>query len=130
MDKRNQQPAATFATEKAKAAKKPKDAITMDAIAAEKAGMSYGKYKALYPHTKEANEAKLTTPEKEPTSPASPTSPTRRTYNRRYVRVCPVCRNSFITGNAQRIYCSDTCKNRKNGEKYRKQIKDKEAVTL
>lgn len=38
--------------------KKPFDRLTADAIAAEKAGMSYGKWKALYPHTPEPEEKK------------------------------------------------------------------------
>ena len=31
------------------------DNLTMDSIAEQKAGMSYGKWKALHPHTKEVN---------------------------------------------------------------------------
>lgn len=36
--------------------KKPMDNLTRDAIAAQKAGMSYGKYKALHPNTRDDDE--------------------------------------------------------------------------
>ena len=39
------------------------DRLTMDSIAAEKAGMSYGKWKALHPHTEvEIPEEPITKP--------------------------------------------------------------------
>lgn len=36
--------------------RKPLDRLTRDAIAAQEAGMSYGQYKALHPHTPEEDE--------------------------------------------------------------------------
>jgi len=39
--------------------RKPKDNLALDAMDARAAGMTYGKWKAMHPHTKNANEARL-----------------------------------------------------------------------
>ena len=43
-------------TERPRKRKKPLDRLTRDAIAAQNAGMSYGKYTALHPHTPDEDD--------------------------------------------------------------------------
>lgn len=66
------------------------DRLTMDSISAEKAGMSYGKWKALHPHTEvvEVLNADET--------------------------LCKICgcviqKRSSTSGRQRRSYCSDLC---------------------
>lgn len=85
----------------------PRDNLTLDAIDAELAGMTYGKYKAQHPNTKEENEARL----KE--------QPKRTQPRAHYVFYCRGCGEKFTTTNAKRIYCCDECKKTKDSERYR-----------
>lgn len=85
----------------------PRDNLTLDAMDAERAGMTYGKYKAQHPNTKDENEARL----KESSKRTQPRA--------HYVFYCRGCGEKFITTNARRKYCSDECKKTKDGEKYR-----------
>ena len=65
------------------------DRLTMDSIAAQRAGMTYGQWKALHPHT-DAVEV----PDKD-------------------VRLCKVCGKPIINmvGGKRRLYCSPECAN-------------------
>lgn len=86
----------------------PKDNLTLDAIDAERAGMTYGKYKAQHPNTKAANEARLTEKPKRPPQ-------ARQTY----VFYCRGCGEMFVTTSATRAYCCDECKKRTEGTRKR-----------
>jgi hypothetical protein len=96
---------------------KPKDSLTLDVLDAERAGMSYGQYKALHPNTKDANEARL---EGKPKRPA----PVRRVYE----LYCSGCGEKFTTTNAQRRYCGDSCKEKSDGAIRRARAKRKKEV--
>lgn len=86
----------------------PKDNLTLDAMDAERAGMTYGKYKAQHPNTKEENEARL----KE--------LPQRTPHPRQvYVYYCRGCGNKFISTNKKRVFCCDECKKTKENERAR-----------
>lgn len=102
----------------------------MEAIAAQKAGMSYGKYKAAHPGTY------LTNVEVEPPKPPKP-EPVRRSCARcgkmfevdatakerdaelrrkqreatreRTKRVCPICGKEFTPSRLHRTLCSQEC---------------------
>ena len=95
----------------------PKDSLTLDVLDAERAGMSYGQYKALHPHTKDDNEARLET---KPQRPAS----VRRVYE----YFCLGCGKKFTTTNRQRLHCSDACKTKKDGAIRRARAKKKKEV--
>lgn len=71
----------------------PPDHLTRDAIAAQKAGMSYGKYKALHPHTGDD----------EPEVHELPGNVRELT--------CAFCGRVFLTDSrhANRLYCDDVC---------------------
>lgn len=76
--------------------KRKMDRLTRDALAAEAAGMSYGKWKALHPHTGEDEPAPITNPD---------------------VReiVCLNCGGKFIRRHAHSVkYCSDDCRHAYN----------------
>lgn len=102
----------------------PKDSLSMDVLEAERLGYGchYGHYKADHPHTKEANEARLCKNRKKQPAPDG-----RKSYE----RVCPVCGEKFTTYNALKKYCSDNCKERRNGAtaraKHRKEREEMEA---
>lgn len=85
----------------------PQDNLTMDAIDAERAGMTYGKYKAQHPNTKDANEARLAENRKQP-----------RQSRKVYENTCLFCGEQFTTMDARQRYCGDVCKKRKNNAKY------------
>lgn len=71
------------------------DKLTMDAIAAQQAGMSYGKYKAAHPGTY------LTSVEIEPPKPPKP-EPVRRS--------CARCGKMFeVDAHKRQRYCSIEC---------------------
>lgn len=92
--------------------RKPKDNLTLDAMDAIAAGMTYGKWKALHPETKEANESRLAKPEPQQ----------KRQHNelpRVYEYICRGCGKKFTTNQKTRKYCDDRCKDRKNKADYR-----------
>lgn len=73
------------------------DRLTKDSIAAVKAGMTYGKWKALHPHTEEkvAVSDEIEAQEKE-------------------VKLCKMCGKPFNirvkgSGGQNRLYCSREC---------------------
>ena len=70
------------------------DRLTRDAIAAEKAGMSYGKYKALHPHT-----------------PEEYVDPQKEAQEKVITKACPICGRTFICSKqgTHKKYCSDIC---------------------
>lgn len=94
------------------------DNIELDVIDAQAQGYGchYGRYKADHPHTAAANEARLETKPKQATT-------TRPIYE----RICCTCGRQFQTNHKQRIYCSDKCKELRDGEKWRHRKKAKEA---
>lgn len=87
--------------------KKPFDRLAADAIAAEKAGMSYGKWKAFHPHT----------PEPEPEKKVVPV----HIKGEPIVKKCLCCGAEFVVvgHNACRKYCDDTCRDRAAMRRYR-----------
>lgn len=71
--------------------KEPLDHLTRDVLAAEAAGMSYGKWKALHPHTG--------------SDPAPEPSTGRR------IITCANCgKEIVVTTMTRRKYCSETCR--------------------
>lgn len=80
----------------------PRDNLTLDAMDAEQAGMSYGQYKALHPNTAFANEQRL----QDMNKPKQQRIVTRAVYE----KICPVCGKKFTCHNRSRLYCSDRCK--------------------
>ena len=94
---------AQVGVERTSGKKKQKlDRLTRDAIAAQEAGMSYGQYKALHPHTPdEDDEEELV---------IDPDS---------VVAACEYCGEQFVkrkTNTAKR-FCCITCQNRYNARK-------------
>ena len=88
---------------------RPRDNLALDAMDARAAGMTYGKWKAQHPETKEANESRLSKPPK-------------RQYNqtpRVYEYICRGCGKKFTTPSKARRYCDDRCKHRKNEADYK-----------
>lgn len=78
--------------------KKRMDRITLDSIAAEKAGMSYGQYKAQHPHTQDGIEADITPEEYTPPE-----------QSKKHRGVCVWCGSEFYytrTGTTRK-YCPD-----------------------
>lgn len=89
---------ARLGVERNRKRKKPLDRLTRDAIAAEQAGMSYGKYKALHPHTPDEGEE-----DQEPPRP--------KVDPDKYERVCETCGKTFyLTTKVRQKYCSDYCR--------------------
>lgn len=88
----------------------PQDNLSMDVLDAERLGYGcrYGHYKADHPYTKEANEARLAAKPKKQPKP-------RQVYE----FFCRGCGQKFTTTNSLRKYCSDGCKSKKDGAKYR-----------
>lgn len=82
--------------------RKKLDRLTRDAIAAQEAGMSYGQYKALHPHTPDEDDEKDR--EIDPDS---------------VVAVCEFCGDRFIKRKNQtaKRFCGATCQNRYNHHK-------------
>ena len=92
----------------------PQDNLSLDAMDALAAGMSYGKYKAMHPNTKDANEARLA----EMNAPK--TEPTRRYKPRTtYLHTCAHCGRDFTATRKDTIYCSLQCKGNSNNKKWR-----------
>lgn len=86
--------------------RKPFDRLAADAIAAEKAGMSYGKWKTLHPHTPD--------PAPEKTVPV-------HIKGQAVTKKCLSCGSEFVVPahNAGRKYCGDTCRDREAKRRYR-----------
>lgn len=99
-------PAAARARE---TTRKPKDNLTLDAMDALAAGMTYGKWKALHPHTKVANEPRL----------AKPKRADKPSVSKVYEGICPVCGEKFTTTVKNKKYCSEDCKAKKDHANYR-----------
>lgn len=91
----------------------PRDNLTLDAMDAERAGMSYGKYKAMHPKTRDANEPRLAAKKREPKPPKT------------YALPCCYCGRIFESPNKSRRYCSDECKEKNDGAKWRKRHQNK-----
>ena len=64
------------------------DRLTMDSIAAQKAGMSYGRWKAQHPHTE--------APEPEPPKKGPQ-------------KLCKICGREIPNSYPGRLYCGMTC---------------------
>lgn len=75
--------------------KKPRDNLSLDAMDAVNAGMSYGQYKAMHPRTKDANEHRLA---KNPQKAATTLEV-----------ICKHCGEKFITTNSKMVYCGANC---------------------
>lgn len=74
------------------------DDLTQDAIAADRCGMSYGKYKAL--EYEEIRSGKRPAP-----LIAKKLAPARRSYD----MICQRCGRPFISNHRARKYCSEEC---------------------
>ena len=98
----------------------PRDNLTLDAMDAERAGMSYGKYKAMHPKTKDENEARLDALNKR--RPREKREPDPRNV---YVLRCCVCDRIFESANKQRKYCGDECKAKVDGARSRERARNK-----
>ena len=73
------------------------DQLTLDCIAAQKAGMTYGKWKALQPRVEVVIPQEPDLPEDESEVKKEPTK-----------RFCKICGN-VVTGHGRREYCGETC---------------------
>lgn len=90
--------------------REPLDNLTLDVLDAQRAGMSYGKYKALHPNTMAANEPRLAQDQEDQESKPKKKRPAV------YEFICLNCGQKFAASNAQAKYCSCACKARKNEE--------------
>ena len=93
--------------------RKPLDHLTRDVLAAEKAGMSYGKYKALHPYTPEEDDEQEELEERQEHRPVSVIAgPGKR------VRTCAQCGQPFAVNVKQtnKLYCSDACRIKHSNE--------------
>lgn len=87
------------------------DNLTMDVLEAEKAGMSYGKWKAFNPKTKKKRE-----------------KPIRQEDIKRY-RKCRICGRDFEVKLPQQCICSDECRfisAREHDRQYRRRLRERE----
>lgn len=81
------------------------DNLTKDVLAAERAGMSYGKWRASHPHTR---------PDPNRHTPRQPVGP--RTG------LCKICGSTFEYSGPTRVTCSEKCRgelHRLNNRNYR-----------
>ena len=85
------------------AKKKELDNLTINVLAAEKAGLSYGKYMALK-HEKE-QPPKMVEPPPQPCW-----------------KVCPHCGKKFYAEQGKRLYCSEFCYQQANYKAHRERI--------
>ena len=87
----NRKPQASFSVER-RTKKRKLDRLTRDCLAAEAAGMSYGKYKALHPHTGEEDRLPIV-------------------GSGSYECTCACCGRTFYkeVNNAKK-YCTDECR--------------------
>lgn len=97
---------ATVAIERTSKRKKHLDRLTRDAIAALEAGMTYGQYKALHPHTPDEDDEKKEL-EVDPDS---------------VVATCEYCGEQFVKPKwkTAKRFCCVTCQNRYNAHKQEK----------
>lgn len=72
------------------------DNLTRDVLAAEKAGMSYGQWKAQHPHT-DPDKMPVVRRAKKPLSHSS--------------AICPVCGRQFEVTKDRSKFCSVACRN-------------------
>lgn len=88
-------PLFSFATERPSTGKKGMDNLSKDAIAAQRAGVSYGQYMA-----RQRDMGRVRPPEKkEETNPRL-----------KHELVCAICGAKFKSVTRMRKYCSDSCK--------------------
>lgn len=80
-------------------AKKSMDHLTQDAVAADRCGMSYGKFKGL--EYEQIRTGKRPAPQIE-----KQLQPGRRTFD----LICQVCGLEFKAGSRLKKYCCDQCK--------------------
>lgn len=85
--------------------RKKLDRLTRDAIAAQEAGMSYGKWKAQHPHTPDEDD------EEQEIIPDA------------VVANCEYCGEKFIQTRKTKRFCGATCQNRYNHEKRQREKK-------
>lgn len=88
--------------------KKHLDRLTRDAIAAQEAGMSYGKYKALHPHTPEEDDEETETED----GARKKRSPLPFVFDTdENIRTCAQCGQSFAVDPRRpaKKYCSQKC---------------------
>lgn len=97
---------------------KPKDNLTLDAMDAEDAGLSYGKFKAMHPNTAFMNESRLA---------GKSTENQREVVRAQYVKICPTCGKEFTCHNRSRVYCDDNCKDKGGAKWQNPSTKKKEA---
>ena len=84
----------SLGVERTRNRKEPLDRLTRDVLAAQAAGMSYGQYKALHPHTPDEDE--------EPPRP--------KVDPDKYERVCATCGKVFyLRTKAHTKYCCYNC---------------------
>lgn len=98
-----------FAAEKVKTP--PRDNLALDAMDALRADMSYGKYKALHPNTKNANEARLAAMQDNGKRPYKP----RNTY----ALTCSHCGRLFESPRRNTRHCSTECKREAKNRQWR-----------
>lgn len=95
------------------------DNLTMDVLAAGRAGMSYGNWKALHPKTKRD------------TDPVQVIVDKSQDYETPKLVKCIVCGKEFESSRAHRTLCSEECRNVRDiqhkyayAEKYRERKRD------
>lgn len=82
------------------------DNLTMDSLAAERAGQSYGKWKTTHPNTYTERDARGEFKKKAEPPRFNPL-------------VCPCCGVTFTPNHPKQKYCSELCRDRENGRRYR-----------
>lgn len=111
------------------------DQITLDSIAAEKAGLSYGRYIALYKTNHQIPQAhgkrivnclhcgaKIIRYDKRDSKFCSVSCREKHYYSQKHsadaklanpdnipVKICPICQTEFITSDKRKKYCGRTC---------------------
>lgn len=121
--------AGNFPIKEKRSRKRHMDNLDVDALAATKAGMSYGKYKALPPARQAALRSMVAaaTPAKEEkpaneekTAPAPMPKPfTPKGPPQVRECVCPICGTPFTTMKKNQKYCSDKCRGKHSSRAYR-----------
>lgn len=96
--------------------RKPLDHLTRDVLAAEKAGMSYGKYKALHPHTPDEDDEQEELEERQERQERRSVSVIAGPGKK--VRTCVQCGQPFAAGayHTNKRYCSDACREKHDNE--------------
>ena len=104
---KNKTPRAAMGCETTRRRCQPKDNLALDAMDARAAGMTYGKWKAMHPETKKANESRLPQHRKK-----------EYDISKVYECTCLYCGKKFVTDSKQRRYCTDLCKAKNDKERY------------